>query len=237
VAWEKDAGRTEAEKKALAADLTKQQAALKQQMNQTLPQLRAQIQLLTQQRAMIGQQMSGAAYGGRGGVGGYGGYGGGVTTYQTYGQVSQLEAQIAMLQAQGDEMVNTFNAMGNQIQQLTSGARPDTPKAKATGKTAPSPNDAKRKACDDALAAARKLVDETKATYATLAGDADVKASLGAINKKSATTKYTLGPSKKFQDAIKALEQAEAKAASNAPADEPGPAASPKRKARTAKRK
>jgi hypothetical protein len=227
-AWEKDATRSESEKKALAADLTKQRAALKQQMDQTLPRLRAQIQVLAQQQAMIGQQMSGAGYGGRGG---------GIPTYQTYGQVSQLAAQAAMLQAQANEMTETYSAMGNQIQQLTPGPGTGQPKAKADGKPAATQADAKRKALDDALAAARKLVDETKATYDTLAGDAEVKAALGAINKKSAGAKYALGPSKKFLDAVKALEHVEAKAAGDAPADEPGRATSPKRKGRPARRR
>jgi hypothetical protein len=197
-------------------------------MDQALPQLRARIQLLTQQQMALNQQTGGAGYGGRGG---------GVPTYRSYGQASQLAAQVAMLQAQANEMADTYTAMGNQIQQLTPGPGSGPTKAKEAGKPAASPADAKRKACDDALAAARKLVDETKAAYAALAGDAEVQAALGAINRKSAGTRHALGPSKKFLDAVKALERAEAKAASDAPADEPGPGTSPRRKARAAKRK
>jgi hypothetical protein len=229
VAWDKDATRSEADRKALAADLTKQRDALKQQMDQTLPQIRAQIQALTQQQMALRQQMTA--------TGGYGARGAGLTSYAMVGQFNNLAEQIAMLQAQGNQMADTYTAMGNQINMLSRSApapAPDAAKGKEKGNEKPSTaqSDAAKKAYVDALAAVRKLVDETNATYATLAKDAQVKAALDSLNKKPTQPKRVLGPSKKFLDAVKALAQAEAKVASDTLIDEPGPAASPKRKSR-----
>ena len=60
----------------------------------------------------------------------------------------------------------------------------------------------------------RKVVDETKNSYETLAGDAEVKAALESRNTRSAKFKYVLGPTKKFLNTVDALGKAEAKVAS-----------------------
>jgi hypothetical protein len=230
---EKNASRTEEEKKALLADLTKQRATLKQQMDQTLPQIRAQMQILTQQQNALSLEMSGSRLGNNRFQR--------LPSNQTAYEAGGLANQIGMLQMQGEQLVNEFNDLNYQIEQLKpnpgAGAEPPKTKPGEKPKTSPAVQE-KLKAYVDAVAALRKLVDETKKQYSTLAEDPKVKAAVDSLNKPSARLKYELGPSKKFQDTVASLEQAEAKIAAKTLTDDPRPTvASPKRKSKVARRK
>ena len=79
---------------------------------------------------------------------------------------------------------------------------------------------------DEAVQAAgdaRKLVDETTATYESLSKDAAVKAALAEV-KKTTTDAIKLGPSKEFLAAVKSVDTAERllKLKTAAPAEHPG---------------
>jgi chromosome segregation ATPase len=228
-ALEKYSVRDEAGRKALAADLTKQRAALGKEMDQTLPQVNAQVRALSQQQSQLRQQMNGLQYGTSN-----------ITTMAHNTLVAQhngLTEQIEALQAQGGQMVAAYDEMGEQIRRLESPADSPGPAAPAADKSrqagkAPAPSaEQARDAYLEALAALRKAVDATRQGYEALAGDDGAKAALASLNKRSPRIKYTLGPTRKFLDAVKALEQAEAKGADVLP-EETKPAAVKKRKAR-----
>lgn len=223
VAREKAEKLVAAAKKNMATDLTKQRSALRQQMAQTLPQLRAQIQNLTQQRAALRQQLNDLRYA-NGGAG--------IAAYNQVADVyNALNNQIQNLVEQNNQLVDTDSEAAEQIDQL----RSDTDPSKAAMQAPASPVDC-REAYSEALKAWRTAADEVKAKYAALAEDDEVKAALEALNKRSPKIHYALGPSKKFSDSVKALEQAEAMGTSD-----PGAGAQPKplskRKARAGRRK
>jgi hypothetical protein len=227
---EKNASRSEAEKKALLADLTKQRAALKQQMDQTLPQIKAQMQILAQQQNQLSLETSGSRLANnrlsR------------LPSNQTAYEAGGIANQMSMLQMQGDQLVNDFNELNYQMEQLKPNPGQEAPKTKPGEKPKPSPAvEEKLKAYVDAVAALRKRVDETKKQYSALAEDPKVKAAVDSLNKPSARLKYELGPSKKFQDTVKSLEQAEATIAAKTLTDDPRPVASPKKKSKVVRRK
>jgi hypothetical protein len=232
-AREKGALRDIMDKKAYAAELTKQRDELKQQMDQALPTLQAQIQTLTQQRNALNMQAGSMAGGGRYTRGG---------NSQLHAQANQLSAQINLLQAQGNQLKMTYNELNDQIKQLS--AQPDS-KTGTKGDDASKPASFKTGATSDdlketyvkAVGNLRKHVDLANQKYAALAGDAEVTSALETLSQRSAKIKYVLGPSKKFLDTIKALEQAEAKIASDTIIDAPKTADSAKRKTKMAKKK
>jgi len=238
---EKNASRTEAEKKALAAELTVQRDALRQQMNQAVPQIRAQIQALTMQQAALNQQQ---ASGGRLGNNVRGSFP--LSNAQTAYQMNALAQQIAQLQMQGEQITAGFNELNNQINELTPKKKADKAKAKAGEKPSASPVDdkpsastveEKLKALQDSIAEARKVVEATQKEYATLAADSQVTSALEALNR-TVSLKQTLGPSRKMLESIKALDRAEAYAANgDDPSGSTKSTASHKRKSRSAKKK
>src|SRR5262249_8564733 len=142
-------------------------------------------------------------------------------------QANQVTAQINMLQAQVNEMTGTLTALNDQIAQLK--AKPDEPAKSADTKPIASSME-RREAYVQPLAALHKLVDAAKEQYVTLAEDAEVTAALATLSQKSAKVKYVLGPSKKFQDTVKALEQAEANVASENLLEAPKAASTAKKK-------
>jgi hypothetical protein len=213
-AQEKDFARTEAEKKGLAENLKRERAAMKQQLDQILPQLRAQAQALSQQRAALGMQYSGSRY--------------------RYGNVqsNQLSSQISALNNQANQLNAEYNDLGARINYLS--GRPDNSKAAPT----PFASSAdKREAYAKALEEVRKQVDATRKAYEEAGKDPQVKSALDALNQRSAKIKHTLGPSKKFEDSIKALEKAEAKLASGEIDEAPTQPASRKAKSKAARKR
>ena len=157
---------------------------------------------------------------------------------QVNNQVNQLGVQINMLNAQGNQLTMTYNELNNEIKQLNT--QPD-PKSDDTSKTSfqkPASTSTDRKeAYVKALGELRKHVDLANEKYAALGDDAEVKAALETLSQRSAKIKYVLGPSKKFLDTVKALEQAEAKVASDTIIEEPRAAVSAKKKTKMAKKK
>jgi hypothetical protein len=229
---EKDASRSDAEKRALAAELSARRNALRQQMNQVLPQIQSQIRALTMQQVALSQQQAG---GGQFGTGGRGSVP--LSTAQAAYQMSVLGQQIAQLQMQGEQMTAELNELNQQINELTPRDAPAQPKTKPDGKPPASAVDEKRKALQDAIAAAREIVDETTKAYATLGEDARVKSALDDL-KRTLPSKPTLGPSPKMLAAVRALDRAAAYAAD--PDDPSGSPKSPsvdKRKFRSARKK
>ncbi len=232
-AWDKDSVRGEAEKKALAADLTKQRAAMKEQMPQVQAQLQAQIQELQMEQAMLQQQ--------RGSMGGrYGGRYAQMGSQQIAGQANQIGYQIRMLQQQGQQLTAEYNAMGTRIEMLNPKPGSDIAKAQAAEKPKVSTKELKDEYVE-AVAALRKVVDETKKQYEAVAADPTVKSALASLDQHSAKVKHTLGPSKRFLDTVKALDEAEKKIASDSldPSEPTRSSVSAKRKtlAKTLKRK
>jgi hypothetical protein len=229
-AREKGALRDTLDKKSLAAELTKERDELKKQIDQTMPEIQAQVQVLRQQQAQLQMQMNSM----RGGSNRYAQMG----IRQLQADSNQLSAQINMIQAQGNQLQVAYNQLGEQIKQLNS--RPDTKSddaSKPAIKPAVTSSESYRESYVQALGELRKHVDEAKQKYDALADDAEVKAALATLSQRSAKIKYVLGPSKKFLDTVKALEQAEAKVASDTIIEEHKPADSVKRKAKTAKKK
>jgi hypothetical protein len=227
-------------KASMAAELTKQRDALKKQADQVLPGLKEQIQALNQQRQLLNMQASSMPRGG----GKYARYQ--TNPYQV--QANQVAAQINVLQAQSNELTGQLAMLNNQINLLK--AQPDTQAEAASqpgaGKGASASASAERpvasslerkEAYVEALKALRKLVDPIKEQYATLAEDAEVQAALATLSQKSGRIKYVLGPSKKFQDTVKALEQGEAKVASDNLLEQPKAASTAKKKTKSAKKK
>jgi hypothetical protein len=223
---EKDLNRSAAEKESLIKALTKQRNAVQQQFDRVRPALRAQMQELRQQQAALREQigpMRDAA----------------IYTSNNFARVQNNQLvdvhngigdQIEALVMQSNQYVDTLNELGYRIDMLRDG-----PDADSSGNSLVSAAD-KREAYADALKEQRKLVEETRKAYADLAADAEVKSALAALNKRSPKTKYTLGPSKKFQDLAKAMEKAEQQLASGA-IDSAKPETAAKRKARPGKRK
>jgi len=223
VAREKTETLVAAAKKTMASDLTKQRSALRQQMAQTLPQLRAQIQNLTQQRAALRQQLNDLRY--AGGAAGTAAYNQVADTYNA------LNNQIQNLVEQNNQLVDTDSEAAEQIDQLRSDSDPTK-----TDMQAPASPETCREAYSESLKAWRAVADAVKEKYAALADDAEVKAALATLNTRSPKIHYALGPSKKFSDALKTLEQAEAKGTRD-PGAGPQPKSQPRRKAKAAKRK
>jgi hypothetical protein len=133
-------------------------------------------------------------------------------------------------------LVDSYNEMNTRIRLLSGddedGKVPLDPAAPGSSHASPTEL---REAYIDALAAVRKIVDDTNQKYKELVGDTELSNTLKSLSKKSAKIKYTLGPSRKFQDLVKAVEQAEQRV-TNGSLDEPAPKASPKRK-KSARRK
>jgi hypothetical protein len=229
---EKDASRSDAEKRALAAELSTRRSALQQQRNQFLPQIMSQIRALTMQQAALNQQQTG---GGQYGTGGRGGVP--VSAAQAAYQMGVLGQQIAELQVQGEQMNAELNELNAQINELTPRNASAQPKTKPEGKPPASAVDEKRKALQDAIAEVRKVIDETTKAYATLGEDSRVKSALDDL-KRTLSSTPTLGPSHKMLAAVKALDRAEAYAANP---DDPSrvPKSTPvhKRKSRSARKK
>ena len=148
-----------------------------------------------------------------------------------------------MLQAQSQQFTMTYNNLNAQIKELNSqtsakpdpaskadpAAKPETPK--------PDSSEDKKESYVKAIGVLRKQVDVAKQKYTVLAEDAEITSALGTLSQRSAKIKYVLGPSKKFHDTVKALEQAEAKIASDTIIDWPRPADSAKKKSKTARKK
>jgi chromosome segregation ATPase len=229
---ETDANRTDAEKRALAAELSAQRNVLQRQVNQALPGIQAQIRALTMQQAALSAQN---ATGGRLGDMARGSLP--PTNTQTVYQLGVLGQQIAQLQMQGAEMTAALNELNKQITELTPRNATVQPKSKTDGKPPASAVDEKRKALKAAITEARKIVDETTKAYATLAEDSQVKSAFDDL-KRTLSSKPTLGPSKNMLAAVKALDRAEAYATNP---DDPSiaPRSTPvsKRKSRFAKQK
>ena len=153
-----------------------------------------------------------------------------------------------MLNAQDQQFTMALNELDAQIKQLSSQpqTQPQTqPKAKTkaddlskseTQKFSSASAD-QRETYVKALGELRKQVDLANEKYAALAEDADVKTALETLSKRSAKIKYLLGPSKKFLDTVKALEQAEARVASDTIIEQPRAAESAKRKSKMAKKR
>jgi hypothetical protein len=216
-AQEKDFARTETEKKSLAESLKRERAEMKQQLDQVLPQLRAQAQMLSQQRAALSAQ--------------YGGYRGSRNRYGNM-QSNQLSSQISALNNQANQLNAAYNDLGARINYLS--GRTDNSKAAPT----PFASSAdKREAYSKALEEVRKQVDATKKAYDEAGTDPQVKSALDALNQRSAKIKHTLGPSKKFDDTVKALEKAEAKLASGELDEAPPQPASRKAKGKAARKR
>jgi hypothetical protein len=242
-ARERGALKASMDRRAMAAELTKQRDALKKEMDEQMPVLQAQIQQLQQQHNALQLQSNQMSGGGRSRMGR-------MANYQFQGPLNQLNMQIQALQGQSKQYTATYNELGNQIKQLTAtpGSAAD-PKAKAddptgAGSAAPAygkpdlTSEERKEAYVKALGALRTAVDATKEKYAGLADDAEVKDALATLSTRSARITYVLGPSKRFLDTVKALEEAEARVASNTIIEDPKPADSAaKRKAKTAKRK
>ena len=227
-AWEHDSTRNEADRKTLAAALTKQRTAMKQEMDQFLPQLQGQIREIQQQQQMLNQQR--AAMGGS--------RVGRMAANQLSSQSSQLGNQINMIQAQSRQITSEYNDMGSRIEMLNPKPGSDLAKYQEAQKPKVSSKIVKTEYAD-AVAALRKVVDETKAQYETLAGEADVTAALAKLDQHSSKIKHTLGPSKKFLDTVKTLEQAEKNVADDTldpPPATPRHSTTSKRKTKTAKR-
>ena len=211
-------------------DLKKERDALKQQIDQTMPNLNAQVQTLNQQQAALRMQINSMPAGGN--------RNGRMQVNQLQTESNQLSVQINTLQAEGNQLTAMYNELNNEIKQLES--RPDTKSDSPTPPTATrsaASSDERKEAYVKAVGELRKQVDLVKPKYAALVDDAEVKAALASLSQRSAKIKYVLGPSKKFLDTVKALESAEAKVASDTILDEPKTADSAKRKSKTAKRK
>jgi len=224
------------DRKAMATELTKQRDALKQQMDQAVPNLRAQIQALQQQQNAIRMQS--------GSTGGYGNRYARQQSSMVNTQVNQLNMPISALNAEINQYTMTYNELNNEIKQLSTQPDPKSnPKADDASKTSfqkpASTSTDKKEAYVKALGELRKHVDETNKKYTALADDSEVKGALETLSQRSAKIKYLLGPSKKFHDTVKALEEAEAKVASDTIIEAPRPAvsASAKKKAKMAKKK
>jgi hypothetical protein len=229
---EKSASRSDAEKRALAAELSAQRNSLQQQMKQVVPQIQAQIRALTMQQAALRQQQ---ASGGQFGTGGRGSVP--LSTTQTAYQMSVLGEQIAQLQMQGEQMTAELNELNKQINELTPRDASVQPKTKPDGKPPASEVDEKRKALQGAIAEARKIVDETTKAYATLGEDSQVRSALDGL-KRTLSSKPTLGPSPKMLAAVRALDRAEAYAAKpDDPSGSPKSNSFNKRKFRSARKK
>ncbi|MFO0953001.1 MAG: hypothetical protein U0835_17985 [Isosphaeraceae bacterium] len=166
---EKNANRSDAEKKALAAELSARRNVLQRQMNQAVPQLRAQIQALTMQQAALAQQQNAGQFGAdRGNVP--------LSAGQSAYQIGVLNEQIARLQAEGEQLTAEYNELNSQINELTSSLSSTPEKPAQRGRKAPVSEAEKRlQALKDAAAEARKVVDETEKAYKTLAADRSVK--------------------------------------------------------------
>jgi hypothetical protein len=235
VAREKGAVQAELDKRTMIAELTKQREALKQQRDQEMPNIQAQLQTLNQQQAALRLQINSMQGGGNRYAQ--------MQRSQLQSQSNQLGAQINMLQARGQQFAATLQGLNDQIQQLS--ARPDANSKKAEDAAKPAIRrpevsaDDRRESYVRALGQLRKQVDEVTQKYAALAEDADVTAALATLNERSTKIKYELGPSRKFLDTVKALDQAEARVASETILDDPKPAgsSSAKKKAKTARSK
>lgn len=223
--WEKMSTRDEASRKSMAAELTKQRAAMKKELDRTVPQINAQARSLSQQQNALRQQMNGLRYGTSGIAA--------MAYNQLVDQHNELTDQIDALHMQSNRMVDSYRAMGEQIDWLD--PSPESAAAKTAAKPPTASADQKRQAYIEALAALRKVVDETKQGYEVLAEDDEVEAALKARNTRSTKLKYVLGPTKKFLNTVQTLEQAEAKSTTDAILDEPMPTATSKRKSRTAR--
>jgi hypothetical protein len=229
---EKDASRTDAEKKALAAELSAQRNVLQQQRNQFLPQIQAQIRALTMQQMAVSQQQAGAGQYGTGGRGAVP-----LTTTQAAYQMGVLGQQITQLQMQAEQMNAELNELNAQINQLTPRKGSVQPKNKTDVKPPISAVDEKRKALQDAIAEARKVVDKTTKAYSTLGENSQVKSALDDL-KQTLSTRPTLGPSHKMLAAVKALDRAEAYASNpDQPSGSPKSSSAHKRKLGSAKKK
>ena len=230
VARESGALREGIQKGTMAANLTKQRDELKKQIDQATPQIQEQLQGLRQQQNAVQMQINSM----QGGNNKFAR----MQVNQLQAQSRQLGAQMNMVQAQGNELNAAYTELGNQIKQLSSS--PDTASdepSKGAARRPAATSDDRKEAYIKAIAAVRKEVDEVKPKYDALGEDAEVSAALETLSQRSGKIKYTLGPSKKFLDTIKALEQAEARVASGVIVEEPKAAESVKRKTKTAKKK
>jgi hypothetical protein len=228
---QKEANRSDDEKRALAVELSMRRNALQQRMNQVLPGIQSQIRALTMQQVVLSQQATAGQYGNaaRGSIP--------LSNVGASYQMNMLGQQIAQLQIQAAEMTAEVNELNRQVNELTPRTVSVQPKTKPGGKPPASAVDQKRKALQDAIAEARKVVDETTKAYATLGEDSQVKSALDNL-KRPLSSKPVLGPSRKMLTAVTALERAEAYAAN--PDDSSGSPKSPsvyKRKSRSAKTK
>ena len=100
-----------------------------------------------------------------------------------------------------------FDGLGKQLEQLspgsTTGQKPlDTKKLNAV-------SDQLKAEYTEAVEAWRKLVDETKKDYEAVTADDEVKSALGLLDQQNTKIKHTVGPTKHFEDNIKALQLAE----------------------------
>ena len=110
--------RDEASRKSMAGDLTKQRAAMKQQLDRAVPQFNAQIRTLTQQQSALRQQMNGLQYGTSA-----------VTTMahnQLANQHNALTDQINALQSQSNQLIDAYNELGEQINAASTPVRDRT---------------------------------------------------------------------------------------------------------------
>lgn len=226
VMWEKDAARSEKDKKALLATLKRQESAMRQQVSSTVPALRAQSRQLSQQLSAMRQQMdtlyAAAQYNSN--------IGAGIQYRQMSNVYNNMVDQSNALTDQGNQMVREHNALIDRIEWLE--GKSDESKLSKDDPSAKSASPAEsREEYLAALGEAKKLAEQATAKYKALADDAEVKAALATLSKKSEKIKYTLGPSRKFQDLAKAIDQAEERAASGS-IDAPEPVAKKAKKAR-----
>lgn len=226
-AREKDAARDEADKKTLIPALVKQRAALKQQYDQAMPAIRAQLQAMTGRQADLRRQIAPMRDAARYTNNNFAAAG----NNQLVDVHNGLSDQIEELQLQASQLSASYNEVTDRLRLLTRGG--DEPGAAEAPRVSAAQ---RRESYVEALGELRKSVDETKQKYAALAADAEVKGALASLSRRTAKIKYALGPTKKFLDGAKALEKAEEKVTSGT-LESTRPEPTSKRKPRTARRK
>jgi hypothetical protein len=221
-------------RKAMIEALTRQRSALNQEYLRTMPGIRAQIQALTQQQAALRQQLPGLRQAALYTDNPYAA----MQHNQAADVINALVDRIDLLQDQGNQLTVTLNELTDRLKLLSEGGDESELAREVRARAG-----RRREAYLQALLELRKLVDATNARYASLAGDAGVTGALEAMNQRSKRIRYELGPSRKYLDRVKALEQAEARVMTDTVAlhkdrGVPGlPAGGPRRPGRAAARR
>jgi clan AA aspartic protease (TIGR02281 family) len=199
---QKDFEQSSADRKAANEALTRQHSLLNQEYLRTMPGIRAEVQALTRQQAALRQQLRGlreaALYTDNPHAA--------MQHNQIVDTIGALDDRISQLRDHGNQLTATLNELTDRLKLLSEGSdefeSAHDPRARAGRQ---------REAYLQALLDLRRLVDATNARYAGLADDAEVTGALAAMNQRSTRIKYGLGPSRKYLDCVKELEQAEAR--------------------------